>query len=182
MSEASESGADRAAGGAVPAYLVSGPVAWAERTLTTLAGVILLSTVLITTIDVAGRYLFNRPLGFAFESTELLMATVYFVSLSSATLRREHITIGLFEDVWRGRMAILRQFVISAIIFASIAFLGYRLYLFSERFGRYGDITNVLKFPLQPVAFVGAVGVGLAALAALVLSLHAAYRLVRSFR
>ncbi|MGH6923764.1 MAG: TRAP transporter small permease, partial [Propylenella sp.] len=140
---------------------------------------ILFVSMIMTTVDVVGRYLFNSPLGFAYEVTALLMATVVFVALPSVTLHREHISIGLFEGVWRGRIGALRDLAIALLIAACMAFLCYRMFLFVGRFMSYGDRTDTLKFPLYPVAALGAVGIGLAGLAALTLAFYAGRRLVR---
>jgi TRAP-type C4-dicarboxylate transport system permease small subunit len=133
----------------------------------------------MTTIDVIGRYIFNRPLGFAYEVTELLMATVVFVTLAAVTLREEHITIGLFDHFWSARMKAARDVVIGLVIVACTAFLSYRMFLFANRFYEFGDITAMLKFPTYPVAALGAVGIGLAALAGLALTVDALRRMVR---
>lgn len=147
--------------------------------LAVVGGLILFVTMIMTAIDVIGRYVFNSPLGFAYEMTELLMATVVFVSVASVTLRNEHITIGLFDNVWTGRLRAARDLVIALFIAICMAFLCYRLFLFTGRFIRYGDITNMLKLPLYPVAAFGALGVGFASLAALALAFNAARRLIR---
>ena len=159
-----------------------GAVSWVERLLTIIAGVILFVTMTMTTIDVIGRYLFDRPLGFAYEVTALLMATVVFIALPSVTLHREHIAIGLIDSVWHGRVAASRNLVIALVIAACMLFLCYRMYLFVGRFHSYGDRTDVLKLPLYPVAAVGGLGIGLAAFAALILAYHAARQLMRPDR
>jgi TRAP-type C4-dicarboxylate transport system permease small subunit len=51
----------------------------------------------VTTTDVVGRYLLNRPLGGAFEITEIAMALVIFAGLALAAAAREHITVNLLE-------------------------------------------------------------------------------------
>lgn len=154
-------------------------VAWADWFLTAIAGLILLLTMTMTVIDVIGRYLFNSPLGFAYEVTELLMATVVFVALPSVTLRSEHITIGLFEGIWTGRAKPARELVIALFIAVCAGFLCYRMFLLTGRFIRYGDNTNILKISLYPLAAVGATGVGLAALAGLALAFDAMRRFMR---
>jgi TRAP-type C4-dicarboxylate transport system permease small subunit len=134
----------------------------------------------MTVIDVVGRYGFNKPLGFAYEVTELLMATVVFVAVPSVTLRGEHITIGLFDAMWTGRTKAARELIIALFIAVCAGFLCYRMFLLTGRFIRYGDNTNILKVSLYPVAAIGAAGIGLAALAGLALAYDAARRLLRN--
>ncbi|MGE3148205.1 MAG: TRAP transporter small permease [Pseudorhodoplanes sp.] len=179
MSELSEFDAPPA-----PAVLNSAPapVLWVEHALGLLAGLILLVTMAMTAIDVAGRYLLGRPLGFAYEVTELLMAAVFFIALASVTLRGEHITIGLFKGFWTGRIGAARDLVVALSVVIGTGYLCYRMMLFTGRFYDFGDRTNVLRFPLYPVAAVGAVGVGLASAAGLVLVADALRRIARGGR
>lgn len=68
------------------------------RIFSALAGVAILFMMVVTSIDVFGRFFFNAPLTGAFEMTEITMALVIFAGLSLAALAREHITVNLFES------------------------------------------------------------------------------------
>ena len=124
----------------------------AEQVLTTIAGVILFATLFMTVIDVFGRYLFNAPLGFAYEMTELAMSATFFVALSTVTLRGEHINVGLFDAFFVGRMAALRELIVSLVMTAGIGFICWRMFLFAGRLVHYGDTTHVLEVYLYPFA------------------------------
>jgi TRAP-type transport system small permease protein len=158
------------------------PVAVAEAIVGALAGLIVFLTMVMTVIDVIGRYLFDHPLGFAYEMTELAMAVTFFTGLSLVTLRGEHISVGLFDSVFRGRVGAIRNLMIAILIAVCAGFLSWRLLLLVGRFEKYGDITNVLKLPIYPVALIGTIGTGLAALAGMVLAGVAARRLWRLYR
>ena len=68
------------------------------RILSTLAGGMILVMMLVTTIDVIGRDIFNMPLFGAFEMTEILMGLVIFAGMPATTAAREHITVNLIEN------------------------------------------------------------------------------------
>jgi TRAP-type C4-dicarboxylate transport system permease small subunit len=161
----------------VPAYAV-----WADRSLTVVAGIILFSTMTMTVIDVFGRYLFNAPLGFAYEMTELAMAVTFFIALSVVTLRGEHISVGLFDTLVTGRLATAREAIVAACLAVGAGYLAWRMYLFAGRLEDYGDTTNVLKVTIYPFCYLGAAGIGLAALAGAVRVADACRRLVRPAR
>jgi len=152
---------------------------WAERWMTRVAGLILIGTMTMTAIDVFGRYLFSAPLGFAYEMTELAMAVMFFIALAAVTLRAEHISVGLFDAMFTGRLAHVREIVIAAFLMVGIGFLCWRMYLFANRIEDYGDTTNVLKIAIYPFCYLGTFGLGLAALSAAVRVLEAVRRLVR---
>lgn len=62
-----------------------------QNTLGVGAALLLFSLILVTCVDVIGRYFFSAPLRGAFEITELLLAALVFTALPLTTERREHI-------------------------------------------------------------------------------------------
>lgn len=133
------------------------------------AGVVLFGMMVMTTIDVFGRYLLNSPLGFAFEMTQLAMAVVVFAALPSVTLRSQHVTVGLFENAFSGWALTIRNAVIGLIAAVSCLYLAWRLSTLAGRFVRYGEITTVLHVQVGYVAWLGVAALVAAALAALAL-------------
>lgn len=152
----------------------------AENVVVMIAGVILFVVMIMTAVDVFGRYFFNQPLTFAFEMTGVLVAVMVFITLPSVTLRQEHISVGLFEHFYIGRLAALRLFLVSTTVAVSFAFLAWRMFLLAIRFYNYSDVTDSLKMPLWPVVTLGGIGISLAALAGAALAVDAIRRLVRS--
>ena len=65
------------------------PLGRAGRILEAIGGAMILAMMVVTAIDVAGRYFLNRPIGGAFEVTEILMGLVIFAGMPLATARRE---------------------------------------------------------------------------------------------
>jgi TRAP-type C4-dicarboxylate transport system permease small subunit len=68
------------------------------RVLSTAAGAMILVMMVVTTVDVIGRDIFNMPLFGAFEITEILMGLVIFAGMPGTTAAREHITVNLIEN------------------------------------------------------------------------------------
>ena len=56
---------------------------------------------LVTFVDVAGRVLFNEPLGFAYEMIGVLLGLATYAGLYATQLHRGHIAIDLLEDRYR---------------------------------------------------------------------------------
>ena len=52
---------------------------------------------MVTVVDVAGRYLFNKPLNGGFEITEMMLAALIYCGLPLVSQRREHIVVDTFE-------------------------------------------------------------------------------------
>jgi TRAP-type C4-dicarboxylate transport system permease small subunit len=128
---------------------------WADRLFTLLgvaAGLLAGAMMLVTTIDVGGRFLLNRPLHGAFEATEVMMGLLVFLALPLTTRRREHITVTMFDHLmadWLKRALALCFALICAGVAALIA---WRLGLYGERLLRVGEVTLELSIPRGGIA------------------------------
>src|SRR5262249_24220173 len=87
-------------------------VVWLDRVLGTAAAILLFCLMALTTADVVGRYIFNRPIRGAFEITELLLLTLIFAGLPLASRADEHVTLDFIDIVLGNRGRLLsRRFV-----------------------------------------------------------------------
>jgi TRAP-type transport system small permease protein len=75
-----------------------------ERLVTWAAGIALSAMMLLTFVDVIGRYWYNRSIFGASEMIELLMVVTVFGGLALVARHDEHITVSLF-DGWLDRWA-----------------------------------------------------------------------------
>jgi TRAP-type C4-dicarboxylate transport system permease small subunit len=96
------------------------PLGAPGRVLALVAGLMIGLMMVLTTIDVIGRYFLNAPLFGAFEATEILMGLVIFAGMPLATAAREHITVNFLESVLSRRGRCL-QAAITDVICAIIA-------------------------------------------------------------
>lgn len=78
------------------------------RILATIAGGMILVMMVVTTIDVIGRDVFNMPLFGGYEMTEILMGLVIFAGMPATTAMREHITVNLIENFVSTRVRFLQ--------------------------------------------------------------------------
>lgn len=107
---------------------------------------------MVTVVDVAGRYLFNAPLPAGFELTEYLMGVLVFLALPLVSHRGEHIRIGLLDErlttgarIARDRIVGLVAALVCLVVAWSVATLGLRM-------AAYHDGTQTLGIPLAPLA------------------------------
>jgi len=136
-----------------------------ERTVALATAALLGSLVCITVIDVAGRYLLNRPLAGAAEWVELAMGLMIFGGMFQAAARSEHIRIDLLDQVWSSaalhRLLVFGRFASAGLL----VFLGWRLWGKGREMAEFADVSSYLGVPLAPIAFTMAAGCILAALA-----------------
>ncbi|MBP6019918.1 MAG: TRAP transporter small permease [Burkholderiaceae bacterium] len=138
-----------------------------EQGLDILSAFFLALMMLITTADVIGRYLFHAPLYGAFEGNELLLGILVFVALPRVTWQGKHLTVSLIDSSLSPRALRLEQTINSLISGAILTILGWYLWEHAQRLTEYGDMSNALRVPMGPLAYVISVLTFLSALAAI---------------
>ena len=97
-----------------------------SRSISVLAGLVLLWIVVITCVDVIGRYFFNSPLYAGAEIIKVSMAGVIFFSLPYMFFKNEHIIVDLFPIFKRGYLG-----WILGLVFLGIG--GYALWVIGDK-------------------------------------------------
>lgn len=123
---------------------------WADApflALAVLSGALATIMMVSTTVDVAGRYLFNRPLYGAFEITEITMGLIVFTALPLAVWRREMIVVGVLSE--RLSPAARRAIdglglALGAVLFG---FVAWRMWVYGERLWTFRERTLELGVP-----------------------------------
>lgn len=134
------------------------------RLLGGMAVLFLFAMMLLTFIDVWGRYFFNSPVPGGFEITEIMLATLIFCGLPLMTLAREHITVDLFDRFIPERILPIRDGVISLISGVMLSVVSVQLWLRWEETVAYGDTTAILLIPMSPTTFFMFLMTGLTAI------------------
>jgi TRAP-type C4-dicarboxylate transport system permease small subunit len=141
--------------------------AWKRRVealLGVAASIILLAMMVLTTVDVVARYVFNRPLRGAFEVTELLLLVLIFAGLPLVSFTNEHAVMDFIDRVL-GRRA-LRGLqggveLVSALLMLGLAWLVWGK---ADRIWAYRDATDVLRILYGPFVYFMALALALAGL------------------
>lgn len=120
------------------------------------AGALLVLMMMVTVVDVVGRYFLNAPLPGGFEVTQFLMAAIVYAGLPKVSDRESHITIDLLDGVTPASVRPARDLMINAICTAFFALLSYRLWVLAGEALEWGDKTQYLQWPLAPIIFFGA--------------------------
>jgi TRAP-type C4-dicarboxylate transport system permease small subunit len=139
--------------------------AWKRRVealLGVAASIILLAMMVLTTVDVVARYVFNRPLRGAFEVTELLLLVLIFAGLPLVSFTNEHAVMDFIDRVL-GRRA-LRGVqggveLVSAVLMLGLAWLVWGK---ADRIWAYRDATDVLRVLYGPFVYFMALALALA--------------------
>ena len=140
-----------------------------QKILGVVAATVLFLMMVITAIDVVGRYFFNKPLAGGFEITEMGLAALIYCALPLVSARREHIVIDTLDVFMSKALKTFLDRLSDSICFLALSGVGYLLFRRAERVAEYGDTTNVLLIPLAPVVYTMSVMIGIAALMHMVL-------------
>ena len=143
---------------AAPALNAEQPLVTALRkTLEYLAACALCLLILITVLDVVGRYMLNAPLPGAFEYVRALMAFVTFAALPLVCARNEHLRAGILDHLISRRLSLLREPVIQLLSMMVLVVIGWRLWAEAVAKWKSGEILSSIKLPLWfPIGFMAA--------------------------
>ena len=133
----------------------------------------LIGIVLITCVDVFGRYCLNKPLLGGFELLELSMAVLGGFAMLYTTIQRGHISVDLFLVKFSKRAQLIIDIFGSLIGFGIWGIIGYQVYLLGLHSLKAGDTTGDLGLPVSPFQFILALGIALYSLTLLIQSLRA---------
>jgi len=129
---------------------------------------------LITCVDVFGRYLFNNPLTGSTELTEIAVGIVIFSVFPILSWRNDHIVVDILDHFFSPRIHMIRTILINGLISVALIFLGKRIYELGQRSLSFGEVTEYLEIPLGWMMVYIAVMCWATALAAITLGVYRA--------
>jgi TRAP-type C4-dicarboxylate transport system permease small subunit len=143
----------------------------AEGLLGVIVAVLLMAMMLITVVDVIGRYALKQPVPGAYELIELSLAIVIFMALPLVCLKDENITVTLLIEHLSRRVRQIHAGVVSLVCAGVLAVVAWRLYAHAAQLAAYGDVTMFLRLPRGPIGYTMAALSALGAIATVVLAI-----------
>ncbi len=117
--------------------------------------------VLITSVDVVGRYCFNSPVLGSLELLELCMAVLGGFAILYTTSRRGHISVDLFFLMFPKRLQMVVHSFSSLLGFATWAVFAYETFELGKKSMMVRESSSLLNLPLGPFQIVLAVALAL---------------------
>ncbi|MDT0502748.1 MULTISPECIES: TRAP transporter small permease, partial [unclassified Halomonas] len=111
------------------------------------AGATLFGMMLLTTVDVTGRYFFNAPILGAVELTQLMLAALVFLSLPIVCWRQEHVSVDLLDAIFPARLVWIREVLVNLLVTVALWVMAQRVWALAERAFSWGDVTEFLRIP-----------------------------------
>ena len=119
----------------------------ASRFVSNLAAIILFLLVVLTCVDVIGRYFLSMPVVGAVELVRICMAGIIFFSLPAMFFRNDHVTVDLIGFFARGRVGWIVSIVMLVISIYVAYRIGDRVFDYAVRAMEDGDTTEYLGIP-----------------------------------
>lgn len=126
--------------------------------LARVGAVALFAMMLLTAVDVAGRYVFSSPIVGAFEITEFLVLILIFSFIGYTQREKGHIAVDLLFTRLPKRAQIILDILnhlIALILIGLMAWMGYKL---GFELIEVGEKSSNLGIPRYPFAFFLALG------------------------
>lgn len=138
------------------------------RVLAFVACIVLFTMMVLTFVDVVGRYLFLKPVPAAYEIISLMMPAIIFCALPLTVLRESHVTVDLLDAFIGEGLARIQGIVVSLVSAAALGLVTWRLGIKSYDDWRFGSMTDELFIPVWPFGAVMTVLCAVATLAAVI--------------
>ncbi len=136
--------------------LKKGPAYWLAAILNSIAALVLFALMLITCVDVFGRYLFNAPLLGSTELTEMGLGIIIFASFPIISWHNEHIVVDMLDRFTPPIVHCIRTTLLNLVMAIAFFFLGQRIITLGNRSLSYGEESEYLAIPLGWVInFIG---------------------------
>jgi len=159
-------------------YQEKGPAKWLAFILNLLAALSLMGLMIITCIDVIGRYLLNSPLTGSTELIEMGLGIVIFAAFPVISWRNEQIVVDMLDRFTPLIINLIRTLLLNLVSAATFYFLGDRILTLGKRSLSYGEESEFLGIPLGwTINFIGI----MCWLAALALVTFGIYRAIRCY-
>ena len=129
-----------------------------------LAATVLMLLMIVTFIDVTGRYLFLAPLPGAFEMTEIMMAMLIFAGLPLVSRANQHVTVNLIIGLLSPKIRHFQRLITQIIMFLVFGVMAWRMWIKAVEMLVQGDETAYLLIPIAPVAFFMTILLGVSSL------------------
>ena len=122
-------------------------------------GMLAIFILLVLTVgDVAGRFIFNKPIAGTFEVTKILFALSVFFSFPVAQFRGENLGITLLYDKFPIRVKGILDFISALISMAMFSVAFWQTLKYAARMKAAGSITSVLRWPMFPWIYIASIG------------------------
>ncbi len=124
------------------------------KALSCIVALLMLAMMCVTFADVIGRYLFGTPIPGGFEIIEFIMGPMIFSALPIISYNNSHITVGLFDHMFKGGVRRVQQTVVLVASMATVGFIAHQMFDSAEYLRSKGQVGLQLDIQVAPVVYI----------------------------
>ena len=121
--------------------------------LESIGAVALFAMMAITFVDIAGRFVLNRPLPGSTDLVQVLLLLTAGCTLPAVTWRGEHLSIGLFDGARPTPLERARRAIVGFVVALTFATLALLLWRYAGETATNGDVIGYLRLPVAPFVY-----------------------------
>ena len=131
-----------------------------ENTFGGISAILICIMMVITTLDVFLRYLFNRPLHDVFHLCEMMMVGVVYLAIAYVQQRKGHVRVDLVLDKLSGKSRTILEMSVLIISLAAFIIVLWQSSIYTWDAWETKDHTmGVIEYPLWPAQLILTIGV-----------------------
>jgi TRAP-type C4-dicarboxylate transport system permease small subunit len=130
------------------------------KTLYYAGALVLFAMMILTAADVAGRYLFHKPIQGVYELTEFMMVCVVFLSLAYGQSVKGHAKVSVLVGRFPRRIQGFIQIANYALALIVLSFMAWKSVERGFEVFVQKDCSGTLGIPVYPFLFIVALGCG----------------------
>jgi TRAP-type C4-dicarboxylate transport system permease small subunit len=139
---------------------------WTNRVMVYVAAVTLFGMMMLTVVDVAGRYFFNSPIRGVYELVGFTLVCTGAWGMGYCQIKKGHIRVDFLLKRFSGRIQAALTILANLVGLVAFSLLFWRVILLAEYFLslKKGNATDTLHVPIAPFVILLATGLGVMAL------------------
>jgi TRAP-type transport system small permease protein len=143
----------------IPLSRFDSVVMWISKILAAVSAFALGVMMMISVIDVGGRYFFLRPLNGAFELVSMTLVIASTLGVGYCELRKGQIRITVITDMMKGRLKEIFNILTYIVSIAAVGLVSWQAWVrVSENYGVVRAVSDNLAIPYWPFMFLMFVG------------------------
>jgi TRAP-type C4-dicarboxylate transport system permease small subunit len=152
-----------------------------NRIMVYIAAVALFGMMMITVVDITGRYVFSKPISGAWELVSFTLVGASAFALGYCQIRKGHIRVDFLLKRFPEKMQAVLTMLAHFLGLAAFSVMCWRVVLYMQYYLSItkGNATDTLHIPLYPFVLVLAIGTGMLALVLLFDLVHSIAEVTR---
>jgi TRAP-type transport system small permease protein len=126
---------------------------WYIHALSALVALFMFTILLVMSVDVIGRYVFNESLYGGFEIIAYLLGLLIFSGFPIVSYRQEHIVVGLLDSVFKGKFDWFRNLFILFASAIALGFISQRVWGVAAILDKDDQVGQVLDIQIAPYVY-----------------------------